>query len=40
MNGIESHTRHQDHKGNEFIIKDGKVAKAVKPRPKYLKLVK
>lgn len=40
MNGIEGHTVHQDHKGNEFIIIDGKVAKASKPRPRHLKLVK
>ena len=40
MNGIETHTAHQDHKGNEFIIKDGKALKLRKPRPKHLKLIK
>lgn len=41
MNGIETHTMHQDHKGNNFLIdKQGKVLKAAKPRPRYLKVVK
>lgn len=41
MNGIETHTMHKDHKGNNFLInKQGKVLKAAKPRPKYLRVVK
>jgi hypothetical protein len=40
MNGIETHTMHQDNKGNKFIIKDGKTLKMNKPRPRHLKLIK
>lgn len=40
MNGLGTHTMYQDHKGNDFIINDGKVLKSVKTRPKHLKLVK
>lgn len=39
MNGIKTYEMHQDHKGNNFIIKDGKVLKQIKKYPKYLKLV-
>lgn len=41
MNGIETHTMHQDQKGNNFLIdKQGKVLKAAKQRPRHLRLVK
>lgn len=41
MNGIETHTMHQDQKGNKFLIdRQGKVLKAAKPRPRYLRVVK
>lgn len=41
MNGLETHTMHQDQKGNKFLIdRQGKVLKAAKPRPRYLRVVK
>lgn len=40
INGIETHTMHQDNKGNDFIIVNGKVAKARKPKPKHLRIIK
>ena len=40
-NGIETVTKHTDHKGNEFILdKWGRTQKVMKPRPKHLRLVK
>lgn len=40
MNGIQCQVVQKDHKGNHFIIKDGKVLKARKSKPRYLKVVK
>lgn len=42
MNGIETHTISTDHKGNRFIIKNGKTIKLVKrkERARHLKLIK
>lgn len=40
MNGIETHTVHEDDKGNTYIIKDGKTLKLGKPRPRHLRVVK
>lgn len=40
MNGIETHTKHTDHKGNEFLLnKEGKTKKVMKRKASHLKLV-